>query len=363
MNIGVVREVKEDEYRVAVTPPLVRELVAVGAQVLIESGAGVEAGFLDDAYIAAGAEVAPDSDEVYAVSDLIVKVKEPQPEEYHHLQHGSVLFAYLHLAADSTLADELCRRRVTGIAYETIEDERGGLPCLRPMSAIAGRLSIQEGAKYLERPFGGRGVLLSGLPGVQRGRVTILGAGVVGQNACRIAVGMGAEVTILDIDVDRLVAIEQTWGSRVQTLMSNETNLDRALREADLMIGAVLRPGWRAPALVRREHLSRMKHGAVIVDVAVDQGGCVETTRATTHRQPTFVVDSVVHYCVTNMPGAVARTSTEALVAATGPYLLQLATQGPEKALRSNRGLGLGLNTFAGDIVHEGVARSLQQLN
>jgi len=356
MRIGTVREIKPREYRVALTPASVRAFTARGHKVLVQEGAGRESGFTDQEYQAVGAQLTSTADEVFAACDMIVKVKEPLPEEYRQLRAGQILFTYLHLAADDKLTSELLTRKVTGVAYETIETDEGALPCLRPMSEIAGRLSVQEGAKYLEKTFGGRGVLLGGVPGVHRGKVVIIGGGVVGLNACKIAVGLGAEVTLLDVRADRLAYLDDIFDGRVTTLYSTEANIEQVLRDSDLVIGAVLVAGAKAPRVIRREHLKLMKPGAVIVDVAVDQGGCVETTHPTTHDDPVFIVDGVVHYCVANMPGAVALTSTEALTSTTLPYGLLLADLGLAAACRQSAPLRRGVNTHAGHCVNAAVA-------
>jgi alanine dehydrogenase len=300
----------------------------------------------------------PEAATLYGSCDMILKVKEPLAEEFPLLRPGLILYTYLHLAANEPLTRELLSRKVKGVAYETIETSDGTLPCLKPMSEIAGRLSVQEGAKYLEKTYGGRGVLLGGVPGVRRGRVTIIGGGVVGTNACKIAVGLGADVTLLDIRADRLAYLDDIFGSRMTTLYSTEANLERVLQESDLVIGAVLIPGAKAPRVLRRAHLKLMKPGSVIVDVAVDQGGCAETTRATTHDDPVYIVDQIVHYCVANMPGAVALTSTEALTSTTLPYGLQIAREGLETACRNSVPIQRGVNTYNGYCVNTGVAEA-----
>jgi alanine dehydrogenase len=359
MQVGIPKEIKNREYRVAATPDCARAYVRAGHSVLVQRGAGEGAGFDDDAYRAAGASLASDASEVFARSQMIVKVKEPLPPEYALLRPEHLLFTYLHLAAVPDLADALTRSGCTAIAYETIQLADGSLPCLTPMSAIAGRLAIQEGAKYLERPYGGRGVLLGGVPGVQRGKVLILGGGVVGTHAAKMAVGLGADVTILDLSARRLGELDDLFQGRVQTLYSNDANLERSLAQADLVVGAVLVPGASAPRLIRREHLKTMLPGALIVDVAVDQGGCVETTRATTHDEPIYTVDGVLHYAVPNMPAAVARTSTLALTSVTLPYGLLLAERGVEGAVAARPELRLGLNAAGGAIVNPAVAAAL----
>ena len=359
MRIGTVTEIKTHEYRVGLTPACVRAYRENGHEVIVETGAGANAGFPDAAYKAAGAKIVPNSKQVFASVDMLVKVKEPLPEEYKLFRKEQILFTYLHLAPAPKLAQALLDKRVKGVAYETIELPGGKLPCLKPMSEIAGRLSIQEGAKYLEKPFGGRGVLLGGVPGIPRGHIVILGAGTVGSNACKVAIGIGADVTVLDINADRLEYLDDIFGSRVKTLYSTRSNIESSLAEADLVIGAVLIPGATAPKLVRRKDLKLMKPGAVIVDVAVDQGGCFETTHATTHEHPVFIEEGVVHYCVANMPGAVAVTSTLALTSTTLPYGLLIANLGLEKACASNAALAKGLNLYNGRCVNPAVAASL----
>jgi alanine dehydrogenase len=359
MNIGTVKEIKRHEYRVGLTPHCVQRYVSHGHEVFVEAGAGEGTGYSDDAYRDVGATILGVREEVFARADMIVKVKEPQPDEVPLFRVGQILYTYLHLAAAPELAQALLDRRVKGVAYETIEDANGHLPCLKPMSEIAGRLSVQEGAKYLERPSGGRGVLLGGVPGVRRGRITILGAGTVGINACKMAVGIGADVTILDISAERLAYLDDIFGARINTLYSTPANLDAAVAEADLVIGAVLIPGESAPKLITRARLRLMKPGSVIVDVAVDQGGCCETTHPTTHDDPVFCEEGVVHYCVANMPGVVALTSTLALTSTTLDYGLAIADLGLEEACRRSPVLARGVNTYDGHCVHEGVASSL----
>ena len=348
MKLGCVKEIKRHEYRVGMTPQCVSAYVGGGHEVVIQAGAGLGTGFSDSEYRNAGARIEDSAAAIYAECEMIVKVKEPLPTEYGLLREGQILYTYLHLAADEVQTKALLERRIIGIAYETIRLNDSTLPCLRPMSEIAGRLSIQEGAKYLEKPFGGRGVLLGGVPGVPRGKVGIIGGGVVGLNAAKMAVGLGAQVTILDVQASRLGYLDDIFGGAVTTLYSTEANLRTVVADCDLLIGAVLIPGARAPKLVRREHLKLMKKHAVIVDVAVDQGGCVETTRPTTHDDPTYVVDDVVHYCVANMPGAVSLTSTLALTSTTLPYGLRIANRGARVAIRENPELKHGLNVFLG---------------
>lgn len=359
MKIGTVKELKNHEYRVGLTPDNILSYVKNGHQVFVQSGAGEMASFTDDEYRLSGAVIMPTAEEVYSECEMIVKVKEPLKEEYQYLRPGMILFTYLHLAPNLSLADALLASGVNAVAYETIEGSSRSLPCLRPMSEIAGRLSIQEGAKYLERPFGGRGILLGGVPGVERGKVVIIGGGITGTYAAKAAVGMGAQVTLLDVSLNRLVYLEDIFGASVTTLYSSETNIARSLAEADLVIGAVLIPGAITPKLIRREHLKTMKQGAVIVDIAIDQGGCCETSEQTTHDDPVFIVDGIVHYCVGNMPGAVPRTSTVALVNTTLPYGLMIANMGLEKACALDGGLAKGVNMYKGNCVNKNVADSL----
>jgi alanine dehydrogenase len=358
MRIGCVKEIKKHEYRVGLTPDCVKAYVAAGHAVSIEKGSGLDAGFEDAEYAAAGAKVVGSRKEIFDASDMIVKVKEPQPEECALFHEGQTLFTYLHLAADEELTRELVKRKVKGVAYETIETPDGQLPLLRPMSQIAGRMSIQEGARFLERPQGGRGVLLGGVPGVDKGRVLVLGGGVVGTNAARMALGIGAEVTIMDVNLARLEAIDDSFGGRLTTLFSSRGYIERALEEADLVIGAVLVHGAKAPHLVTQADLKRMKKGSVMVDVAVDQGGCFQTTHPTTHDDPVFTVDGVVHYCVANMPGGVSRTSTMALTAATRPIGLTLAAKGVEEAARASPMIAKGVNVYGGAITYPAVAEA-----
>ena len=356
MHLAVLAETKRHEYRVGMTPGCVAIYAEHGHVVTVQAGAGLGAGFSDDDYRAAGARIAADAASAASAAQMIVKVKEPQPAELDLLRPGQVLFTYLHLAALPELAQELARRRIDCIAYETIATADGALPCLQPMSEIAGRLAVQEGAKYLEKPFGGRGVLLGGVPGIRRGKVVILGAGVVGTNAAKIATGIGAEVVVLDVNARRLAYLDDSFGSRLTTLISDPGRVRAALREADVLIGAVLIPGARAPYLVRRADLALMKPGAVIVDVAIDQGGCCETSQPTTHDAPTYLNDGIVHYCVTNMPGVVALSSTEALTSRTRGYGLAIADRGLAGALATDPVLAHGANLIAGHCVHPGVA-------
>ncbi|MBN1144781.1 MAG: alanine dehydrogenase [Bacteroidales bacterium] len=358
MKIGCPKEIKTHEYRVGLTPSDVRSYVSRGHEVIVQQLAGEEAGFADAEYIESGARIEPDRKKIFDVSDMIVKVKEPLPEEYSLFHKDQILYTYLHLAADKRLTEAMLKAGIRGVAYETIETADGQLPCLQPMSEIAGRLAVQEGAKYLEKTFGGRGVLLGGVPGVERGRVGIIGGGVVGTNACKIATGMGAEVTILDISAKRLAYLDDIFGSRITALYSTDANIEKILRECDVIIGAVLLPGAKAPTLVKKEHLKIMKKGAVIVDVAVDQGGCVETIKPTTHDNPVYVIDGIVHYGVANMPGAVALTSTKALTSATLPYGLLIAEMGLEKAALKSAPLKLGINVYRGNLVYENVSKA-----
>lgn len=358
MIVGCVKEIKKHEYRVGLTPNSVKNFICSGHRVYIETGAGEGSNFPDSEYREAGAEILSDPKSVYSISDMIIKVKEPLEEEFEYLKEGQILFTYLHLAANRDLTLKLLEKRITAIAYETIELEDGSLPCLKPMSEIAGRLSIQEGAKYLESPFGGRGVLLGGIPGVQRGRVTILGGGVVGFNAALMAVGLGADVTILDIDYKRLEYLESYFFSKITTLYSTRENIIESIKSSDLIIGAVLIPGGKAPYLIKREDFKHIKNGTVIVDVSVDQGGCIETTRPTTHDNPVFYVDNVVNYCVANMPGAVAKTATNALIYNTLKYGLLLADLGLDDAFSNSPELLKGLNCYRGKLINNEVAKS-----
>lgn len=360
MIIGTVRERKQHEYRVGLTPDNVAVYVRNGHQVFVETGAGEGAGFPDLEYTEAGAKIVKTLDEVYGSVDMLVKVKEPLPNEYALLRPGLILFAYLHLAADRQQSEAIKTKRVKAVAYETIE-EQGTLPCLRPMSEIAGRLSIQEGAKYIESAYGGRGILLGGIPGVERGNVVIIGGGTVGTYAAKAAVGMGAHVTVLDINLNRLVYLEDIFGTGISTLYASEKNIAKSLSEADLAVGTVLVPGSATPKLVRREHLKLMKRGAVIVDVAIDQGGCFETSRVTYHDNPVFIEEGVVHYCVGNMPGAVPRTSTIALTNATLRYGLQIANLGLEEAARRSSSVAKGVNYYDGRCTNAGVAKALNE--
>ena len=359
MRIGVPKEVKVHEYRVGLVPGSVRELVQQGHEVLVETGAGAAIGFPDEAYRAAGAGIAPDAATVFAATELIVKVKEPQPAEWARLRPDQVLFTYLHLAPDPVQTRGLMESGGTAIAYETVTDAQGGLPLLAPMSEVAGRMAIQVGARCLEKEAGGAGILLSGVPGVPSGRVVIIGGGVVGSNAARIAQGMRAQVIVLDRNPRVLNALDVEFNGMVETLFATSDAVERAVLDADLVIGAVLVPGAAAPRLVSRRTVARMRPGSVMVDVAIDQGGCFETSRPTTHADPTYVVDGVVHYCVTNMPGAVARTSAVALNNATLPFTLQIAEKGWRRAAADNPHLAAGVNVHAGKVTHPAVAQAL----
>ncbi len=358
MIIGIPKEVKDYEYRVSLTPDGVRVLRQSGHQVLVELAAGRGSGFLDEAYRQAGAEVVQSKEEVFQRAELIVKVKEPQLFECALFRPGQVLFTYLHLASLPDLTKALMAADITAIAYETVEARDHSLPMLRPMSEIAGRLAVQVGAHYLGTVQGGRGILLAGVPGVLPAHVVLVGAGVVGTSAVRIAVGMGARVTVINLDVDRLRYLDDLYGGRIATCAATESAIERAVVQADLVIGAVLVPGARAPKVMSRGLVAKMQPGSVIVDVAVDQGGCCETTRPTTHSDPVYVVDGVVHYCVTNMPGIVPHTSTRALTNATLPYIVRIASEGVGKAVRSDPGLAKGVNVMNGKITCQAVAES-----
>ncbi|WP_342659753.1 Alanine dehydrogenase [Rhodococcus ruber] len=359
MKIGVPKEIKNHEYRVAVTPAGVHELVANGHEVIIESGAGTGSSIFDEEYAAAGAQVIPSADQVWTTAEMILKVKEPIREEYESMQEGQTLFTYLHLAADKALTEELLARRVTAIAYETVQTDQGGLPLLAPMSEVAGRLAPQVGAATLLRSGGGRGVLLGGVPGVLPAKVVIIGGGVSGQHATRIAVGMGAQVTVLDKNPQTLKAIDKEYYGRVRTLVSNSYAIEQECLDADLVIGAVLIPGAKAPTLVTNDLVKHMKAGSVLVDISIDQGGCFEDSRPTTHSAPTYRVHDSVFYCVANMPGAVANTSTHALTSVTLPYAVTLANNGWKEALRADVELARGLNTHDGLLTNAPVAVAL----
>ena len=357
MVIGVPKEIKDHEYRVSVTPEGVRALLAAGHEVVVEPSAGVGSGFPDEEYRSVGARIAS-KNELFDRSDMIVKVKEPQLSECHLFRPEQILFTFLHLASSADLTKALLDARITAIAYETTEAKDGSLPMLRPMSQIAGRLAVQIGARYLERTQGGRGVLLAGVHGVEPGNVVVLGAGVVGESATRIAVGMGANVTVIDLDVERLRRLDDNYRGRITTMVAMEGNINQAVPEADLIVGAVLVPGAKAPKLLSKRLVAAMKPGSVIVDVAVDQGGCSETTTPTTHSDPTYVVDGVLHYGVPNMPGIVPRTSTLALTSVTLPFIVRLASGGAKRAILSEPGLAKGVNLMDGKVTHQGVAEA-----
>jgi alanine dehydrogenase len=358
MIVGLPKEIKDNEYRVGLTPAGVRALSDGGHQIIVEKSAGEGSGFDDALYQKAGGEIINSADDVWAQAEMIVKVKEPIAPEYPRMRERQLLFTYLHLAPDHELTKQLLQRKVTGIAYETITDRRGGLPLLTPMSEVAGRMAIQVGAHYLEKMAGGRGILLGGVPGVPAARVVIIGGGVVGTNAAKIAVGMGAHVTIIDNNLERLRELDDIFLSKISTLASSAYMIHDAVSTADLIVGAVLVPGAAAPRLVTRSMLKDVPNGAVIVDVAVDQGGCIETTHPTTHSDPTYYVEGVLHYCVANMPGAVPRTSTFALTNATLPYALKLANKGFFEAIRGDNGLKEGINTYAGHCTYQAVAEA-----
>ncbi len=358
MRVGVPKEIKNNEFRVGLVPGSVREYVAHGHEVLVETGAGAGIKATDRDYEAAGAKIAPDAATVFKNSEMIVKVKEPQPSEYVQLREGQILYTYLHLAPDPEQTRGLLKSGVTGVAYETVTDDRGGLPLLAPMSEVAGRLAIQAAASALTAPQGGRGLLMGGVPGVLPAKVLVIGGGVVGLHSAKMAAGLGADVTILDRSLHRMAYLDEIFGGRVKTRFSTFDALDEETDQADVVVGAVLIPGASAPKLVTREMLKGMKKGAVLVDVSIDQGGCFETSKPTTHAEPTYVVDGVVHYCVANMPGAVPLTSSHALNNATLAYGLQLADKGLA-ALKENRHLRNGLNVHRGKVTHEAVARAL----
>jgi alanine dehydrogenase len=359
MIIGVPTEIKNHEYRVGLVPSGVRILTRAGHSVFIQAGAGHGAGITDDEFIRAGAHILASAEEIYARGEMVIKVKEPLAPEYPLLREGQILFAYLHLAPAPELSKALLDQKVIGLAYETIQLEDGSLPLLTPMSVVAGRMAVQVGAHYLEKGFGGRGVLLGGVPGVARGRVAILGAGTVGTSAAKIAIGLGAYVTILDNNAQRLMVLDDIFGTRINTLMSNHDNIARSVQEAHLVVGAVLIPGAKTPKLITREMVKTMRQGTVIIDVSVDQGGCCETTRPTTHEDPIFLVDGVIHYGVTNMPAAVSRTSTFALTNVTLPFVLELANKGLQRAVAENPALARGVNLYRGQVTCENVARAL----
>ncbi|MCI0353267.1 MAG: alanine dehydrogenase [Acidobacteriales bacterium] len=358
MIIGVPKEVKDHESRVGIVPAGVKALVDAGHKVVVETRAGELSSMPDNDYKQAGAEILGSADEVWSRADMVVKVKEPIKSEFKHFRQNLVVFTYLHLAPLPELTDELIKKNVTGIAYETITDDRGTLPLLTPMSEVAGRMSVQVGATYLEKERGGRGILLGGVPGVPPAQVTIIGGGIVGTNAAKIALGMGAIVTIIDLNLNRLRELDDIFNGHVYTLASNSYNIAKSAKNADLLIGGVLIPGAAAPKLVTKAMVAEMKPGAVIVDVAIDQGGCIETAHPTTHSEPAYTVNGVVHYCVTNMPAAVPHTSTLGLTNATLPYVLKLAQHGPVGAIKSNSGLREGVNTYKGNVTYAAVAQS-----
>lgn len=358
MKIGLPREVKDNESRVGLVPAGVLTLSGDGHTVLVEAEAGTSSGFSDQEYLDAGAVIVETADEVYQQSDLIVKVKEPVAEEYRWLRQEQIIFGYFHLAPLPQLTEQLLKKEIIAVAYETITNAHGHLPLLTPMSEIAGRMSVIVGAYYLQKPKGGRGVLLAGVPGVRPGLVVVLGAGVVGINATKMAMGLGAQVSVLDIDVEKLQYFDDLFFGRVETLMSNQLHVSEAVKRADLVVGGVLIPGASAPRVVTREMVASMKPGSVIVDVAVDQGGCVETTRPTTHSDPVYEVDGIIHYCVTNMPGAMPRTSTQALTNVTLPYVRQIASRGLESALQENAHLKSGVNLYRGHVCCRPVAEA-----
>jgi len=359
MLIGIPKEIKNNEYRIGLTPAGVKELVSHGHQVQVERNGAAAIGFEDEHYIRAGASIVDTPQEIFAAVDMVIKVKEPQPNECRMLRPGQTLFTYLHLAPDPEQTKLLLESGATCIAYETVTQQGHGLPLLAPMSEVAGRMAIQAGAHNLEKTQGGNGILLGGVPGVEPAKVLVIGAGVVGINAARMAMGLGAEVTVLDRSIERLQELEMLFGGRMKTIYSTADAVERYALDTDLLIGAVLIPGAAAPKLVSKELVSRMKRGAVMVDVAIDQGGCFETSRATTHEEPTYIVDDVVHYCVANMPGGVARTSTSALTHATLPFALSLANKGVFRALRDDEHLRNGLNIHAGMVTHQAVAEAL----
>jgi len=358
MIVGVPKEIKTNENRIAMTPGGVESLVANGHKVIVEDNGGINSGFTNEMYVKAGASIEADVDKIWADAEMIVKVKEPQPVEIARTRPGQIVFTYFHFAADETLTKDFLKTNAWAVAYETVENNNKKLPLLEPMSEVAGRMATQEGARFLEHKMGGRGVLLGGVPGVKPGTVLVLGGGIVGTHATKIAAGMGAQVYIMDIDLDRLRDLDDFMPKNVTTLFSSPANIRELLPEVDLVVGAVLLPGAKAPNLITRDMLSLMKERSVIVDVAVDQGGCVETCKPTTHEDPTFVVDGVVHYCVANMPGAVPYTSTIALTNATLPYVIKLANNGVEAALKADDGFALGLNMVDGKVTCEAVAEA-----
>lgn len=358
MIIGVPKEIKNNENRVALTPAGTQELVKRGHQVFVQATAGEGSGFLDEDYVESGAQILPDIQSTYAKAEMIMKVKEPIEEEYELIKEDQLVFTYFHFAAYENLTKAMIKNKSICLAYETVEKPDRSLPLLVPMSEVAGRMAIQEGAKYLEKPLKGRGILLGGVPGVRPAKVLIMGGGVVGTNAAKMAAGMGADVTIMDVNLQRLRYLDDVLPANVNTFMSNEYNIREMIQRCDLIVGAVLIPGGKAPHLITRDMLKEMRPGTVLVDVAVDQGGCIETCKPTTHENPTYIIDDVVHYCVANMPGAVPYTSTLALTNATLPYAIQLANKGWVKACQENRELALGLNIIKGDVVYDAVAEA-----
>lgn len=358
MLIGVLKEIKAKENRVAMIPAGVEQMVSHGHSVLIETGAGDGSAFSDKEYVKVGAKICSSPEEIYKKSEMIIKVKEPLPVEYPLIRKGQIVFTYFHFAASAELTKAIIDSGCIALAYETIERENGSLPLLTPMSEIAGRMAIQEGAKYLEKTFGGKGILLSGVPGVEPATVMIIGGGVVGANAAKIAAGLGAKVFLLDVNLERLRYLSDIMPANVITMVSNPENTRKLLRQADLVVGAVLRHGAIAPKLITREMLKLMKKGSVIVDVAIDQGGCIETSKPTTHDAPIYVVDGIIHYCVANMPGAVSFTSTKALTNATLPYALEIADKGYKKAAQQNPEIAKGINIIEGKVTHQGVAEA-----
>ncbi len=357
MKIGVPKEIKTREYRVGMTPAGVRQLTSRGHEVWVQRGAGLGSGISDELYVAAGARVVETAADAWA-ADMVVKVKEPLPAEFDHFREGQILYTYLHLAPEPELTRELMKKRVTAVAYETIELGDGSLPLLKPMSEVAGRMAVQVGATHLEKEHGGKGILLGGVPGTRRGRVVILGGGVVGKNAATIAVGMGAQVTVLDVRAETMAHLEDVFGGAIETLYSNPVNIEESCRRADLVVGAVLVPGAKAPRLVTEGLIGQMEKGTVVVDVAVDQGGCIETCRPTTHDNPTYEVHGVVHYCVANMPGAVSQTSTWALTNTTIRYAEAIARLGVVDAMKADPALAKGMNVYKGQVTYKGVAEA-----
>ncbi|MDC1142079.1 alanine dehydrogenase [Planctomycetota bacterium] len=358
MKVGIPREIKDHEYRVGMVPAGVHALTENGHEVFVEIGAGLGSGISDESFEKAGAKLLGTAKEIFDTADMIIKVKEPQKVEYEMIREGQIVYTYFHFAADRPLTEGMVKNGAISIAYETMEDKNRGLPLLTPMSEVAGRMSIQEGAKYLERPTEGRGILLGGVPGVEPGNVVIIGGGVVGTNAAKMAAGIGAKVTILDISLDRLRYLDDVLPANVTEIYSNTYNIREAISNADLVVGAVLIPGAKAPSLIRRDDLQYMKQGSVIVDVAVDQGGCVETTKPTTHSNPTYIIDGVVHYCVANMPGAVGRTSTFALTNATARFAIEIANRGWKEAAKKFREVETGINVVDGKVTYKAVAEA-----